>query len=184
MLITHDREKLIEVVKFFALHTKRLGKTKLFKLLYFLDFTHFRETGRSVTGMDYFAWKMGPVPVALFNEIESPGDEWERQVSFEPIPVQKGPMLKIESLSEFNRTHFSKRELRIMQALADQFKDSLAEEMIEATHLENSPWHQVFEVEGRRQAQIPYTMSLLAQDQELMGEAIHDRDEMLSALRT
>jgi hypothetical protein len=27
-----------------------------------VDFTHFRETGRSVTGLDYQAWKMGPVP--------------------------------------------------------------------------------------------------------------------------
>ncbi|MDP3816691.1 Panacea domain-containing protein [Pseudomonas sp.] len=183
MLITHNREKLIEVVKFFAQNTNRLGKIKLFKLLYFLDFTHFRDTGRSVTGMDYFAWKKGPVPVALFEEIEQPGDEWNGQVKFEPIKVKKGVMLTVDALSDFDRTHFSKRELKIMQALAEQFKNTLAEDMIEATHLENLPWHQVYEVQGRKQAQIPYTMSLLAQDAELMGEAIHDRDEMISALR-
>ena len=183
MLISHDREKLIEIVKFFAQQTKRLGKIKLFKLLYFLDFTHFRETGRSVTGMDYFAWKMGPVPVELFNEIEAPGDEWSGQVSFESIPVQKGTMLKVDALSDFDSTHFSRRELRIMQALADQFKNSIADEMVEATHLENLPWHQVFEVEGRKQAQIPYSMSLLKQDQELMEDVINDRAEMLSAIR-
>lgn len=183
MLITHDREKLIEIVKFFAQQTNRLGKVKLFKLLYFLDFTHFRETGRSVTGMDYFAWKMGPVPVELFEEIEAPGDEWSGHVSFESIHVQKGTMLKVDALSDFDSTHFSKRELRIMQTLADQFKNSIAEEMVEATHLENLPWHQVFEIEGRRQAQIPYSMSLLKQDKELMEGVIHDRDEMLSAIR-
>lgn len=183
MLITHEREKLIEIVKFFAQQTNRLGKVKLFKLLYFLDFTHFRDTGRSVTGMDYFAWKMGPVPVALFEEIETPSDEWSGQVSFESIAVAKGTMLKIDALSDFDRAHFSKRELRIMEALAEQFKDAKADDMIEATHLENSPWHQVFEVQNRRQAQIPYTMSLLSQDKDLMGEAIRDRDEMLTALR-
>ncbi|EQD73859.1 hypothetical protein B1A_04740, partial [mine drainage metagenome] len=64
MLISHEREKLINAIIFFAIHTRFLGKTKLFKLLYFLDFEHHKETGRSVTGMDYFAWKMGPVPVA------------------------------------------------------------------------------------------------------------------------
>lgn len=184
MLITHNREKLIEVVKFFAQKTNWLGKVKLFKLLYFLDFTHFRETGRSVTGMDYFAWKMGPVPVELYEEIEAPGDEWLGQVRFESIAVQKGTMLKVDALSGFDGTHFSKRELRIMQMLADQFKNAVADDMVEATHLENLPWHQVFEVEGRRQALIPYSMSLLKQDQELMAEAIQDRDQMLSALRT
>ncbi|MBB3103748.1 Panacea domain-containing protein [Azomonas macrocytogenes] len=184
MLISHDREKLIEVVKFFALNTKRLGKIKLCKLLYFLDFTHFKETGRSVTGMDYFAWKMGPVPVALYEEMESPGDEWSNQVSFESIQVRNGVMLKIDALDSFNSQHFSKRELRIMNALAEEFKDTQADDMIEATHLENLPWHQVFEVQGRRQAQIPYTMSLRAQDRELMSEAIRDREEMLAALRS
>lgn len=183
MLITHHREKLIEVVKFFAQNTNRLGKIKLFKLLYFLDFTHFRDTGRSVTGMDYFAWPKGPVPVELFNEIKRPGDEWAGQVKFQLIKVKKGEMLTVDSLSPFDGAHFSKRELRIMQALAAQFRDTLADDMIEATHLENLPWHQIYEVEGRRQEQIPYTMSLLRQDEELMAQSIRDRDEMLAALR-
>ena len=65
MLVTHEREKLIQAINFFATHTKRCGKVKLFKLLYFLDFEPFQPTGRSVTGQDYSAWPMGPVPVAL-----------------------------------------------------------------------------------------------------------------------
>ena len=34
---------------YFASNTRHCGKAKLFKLLHLLDFTHFRETGRSVT---------------------------------------------------------------------------------------------------------------------------------------
>ncbi|EQD63619.1 hypothetical protein B1B_06949, partial [mine drainage metagenome] len=41
------------------------------KLLYLLDFEHFRQTGYSVTGMEYHAWKMGPVPTDLFEEWEA-----------------------------------------------------------------------------------------------------------------
>lgn len=59
MLITHDREKLINTIIYFAIHVKKCGKIKLFKLLYFLDFEHYKQTGRSVTGLDYYAWKMG-----------------------------------------------------------------------------------------------------------------------------
>lgn len=52
MLTNHERQKLVEAVLYFATNVKKLGKVKLFKLLYFLDFEHFRDTGRSVTGMD------------------------------------------------------------------------------------------------------------------------------------
>jgi Antitoxin SocA-like, Panacea domain len=72
MLISRNREKLINVVVYFASNTRHCGKVKLFKLLYLLDFTHFRETGRSVTGLDYRAWKMGPVPLELMKS-EGPG---------------------------------------------------------------------------------------------------------------
>jgi hypothetical protein len=54
-LRNRDREKLIQAILYFALNTQHLGKTKLFKLLYLLDFDHFRHTGRSVTGMEYRA---------------------------------------------------------------------------------------------------------------------------------
>ena len=47
MIITHHREKLINAIIYFANNTKRCGKTKLLKLLYFLDFRHFKQTGKS-----------------------------------------------------------------------------------------------------------------------------------------
>lgn len=68
MLIARSRQKLIQAAVYFASNTQGCGKVKLFKLLYLLDFAHFRETGWSVTGLDYVAWKLGPVPVELAQE--------------------------------------------------------------------------------------------------------------------
>lgn len=51
MFVSSTREKLINAIVFFAANTRHCGKVKLFKLLYLLDFAHFRETGRSVTGL-------------------------------------------------------------------------------------------------------------------------------------
>lgn len=183
MIIEHEREKLIEAVKYFAQTTRKLGKVKLFKLLYFLDFTHFRDTGRPVTGLDYFAWKMGPVPKELFEELGQPGADWDGNCAFRTIKTHKGEMLTVNALSEFNPSHFSKRELRLMRELSIQFKDADSEHMVEETHLENLPWHQIFEVEGRKQAQIPYLMSLRKQDYELMLDSINDRELVVSRLR-
>ncbi|EQD27720.1 hypothetical protein B2A_15132, partial [mine drainage metagenome] len=87
MLITHEREKLLNAMVFFVSKTKHCGVTKLFKLLNFLDFEHYKQTGRSVTGLDYFAWDYGPVPTALFFEIkDKPKDDLNSFVRFESRP--------------------------------------------------------------------------------------------------
>ena len=138
MLISHEREKLLNAIIYFAKNTRFLGKTKLCKLLYFLDFEHFKETGRSVTGMDYFAWKMGPVPIALYEEIDMPEHDMAEKLEFIEKPTQYGkPMLVVEPIAEFDPSHFSHRELRILDDLAKEFGDTRADDMIEATHLEN-----------------------------------------------
>jgi uncharacterized phage-associated protein len=181
MLITHEREKLINAILFFAHNVRNLGKTKLFKLLYFLDFTHYQETGRSVTGMDYHAWKMGPVPVALTEEIDAPEPDLCEKIRFSEVPVRSGGvMLKVEALSPFDDTHFTRREIGIMKALAKEFCDARADEMVEATHLENLPWHKVYVEEGRRQQPIPYKYALKRQEEELLLPVIEERERMVA----
>jgi uncharacterized phage-associated protein len=122
MLITHKREKLLNAIIFFASNTHFLGKTKLFKLLFFLDFEHFKDTGRSVTGMDYFAWPMGPVPNSLATEIEKPEADMLSKIQFSKVPAGNAYRLAVAPLAKFDATHFSKRELRIMAKLAEEFK--------------------------------------------------------------
>ena len=75
MFVTHKREKLINAIIYFVRNTKHCHKLKLFKLLSFLDFEHYRQTGRSVTGLHYDAWPKGPVPSHLDEELEKPGSD-------------------------------------------------------------------------------------------------------------
>ena len=75
ILMDFSREKLINAIVFFLKTTKFCGKIKLFKLLYFLDFLHFKQTAMPVTGLRYYAWEMGPVPRDLFFELNNPGED-------------------------------------------------------------------------------------------------------------
>ena len=179
MLLSHEREKLINAIIFFANNTKFLGKTKLCKLLYFLDFEHFKVSGRSVTGMDYYAWKMGPVSVELYEKVEAPEPDMADKVEFVERPTRRGPMLTIRPLAAIDESLFSRRELRIMQSLADEYCDTLAEDMIEATHLENQPWHKIYVEEGKRQQMIPYELALRKQEAEEMLQVIGERVELV-----
>ena len=179
MLLSHDREKLINAIIFFASNTNFLGKTKLCKLLYFLDFEHFKDTGRSVTSMDYYAWKMGPVPVELYEEVESPEPDMAEKVEFVERPTKRGPMLTVRPLAAMDESLFSKREMRIMRILAEEYRDTVADNIIEATHLENQPWHQIYVEQGKRQQLIPYALALRKQEAEEMLHVIGERDALV-----
>ncbi|WP_433846918.1 Panacea domain-containing protein [Acinetobacter proteolyticus] len=184
MLINRDREKLLHAVAFFAENVDKCGKIKLFKLLYFLDFEHYKLTGRSVTGMDYFAWQMGPVPVELYDEISSPQPDMAEMLSFKEIPVYHGKntMLKVETKKDFDSSYFTKRELKIMHWLVDSYKKELADDMIEATHLENLPWHQIYNVENKKRELIPYELAFRKQEYEEMKKVAQAHLEVIQKL--
>lgn len=180
MLVSHDREKLIQAIIFFAQHTHCLGKTKLFKLLYFLDFEHFRQVGRPVTGLQYHAWKMGPVPEDLSEEVDEPEPDLAERVRFREIPVRNWLMLTVTARVQFDPSLFTKRELRLLSSLAEEYRDAVADDMIEATHVPGLPWHRVYVLEGRKREPIPYEYALSGEESVLMAEHVAERKDFLS----
>lgn len=164
MLVSHEREKMINAIIYFADHTRHLGKIKLFKLLYLLDFEHFRQTGRSVTGLDYHAWKFGPVPVALEQEWEEPEQDLAEAIRIEPEKVIDYVRETVAAQAKFDDSHFSKRELRIMAALVEQYRDELSHRMIDVTHAENGAWARVWNSGRGFDQPIDYALSLAEDD--------------------
>lgn len=160
MLITHEQEKAYNAIKYFSEHTAMCGKKKLFKLLYALDFEHFAKTGRSVTGYTYQAWEMGPVPVELNREIKN--NNAELLTSFDLKIEDAGPYGRVCFIPKtpFDAKMFSRRELAMLKDISIRFSDKTAKEMEDWTHQEGMPWHQVYEVEGRENAFIPFELEL------------------------
>jgi uncharacterized phage-associated protein len=181
MIITHEREKLLQAINFFVRGTRKCGEIKLFKLLYFLDFEHFKMTGRSVTELDYFAWKMGPVPVSLFEEIESPQPDMASTFHFEEKSIRNGTqtMLVVTPQKPFSNEHFTRRELELMDSLAKRYKDTEADDMIEATHLENLPWDHVFNKEGKKQQLIPYDLAIRPGERDSVRKIASEHQELI-----
>lgn len=181
MLIEHNREKLINAIIYFLGKTKFCGKTKLFKLLYYLDFMHFRETGKSVTGLDYFAWKFGPVPKNLADEFNAPGEDFNKSIS---IQSSNNNFVIMRPKQKFDDTFFTKRELNILENVAFIFREAKAEDMVEASHLPNHPWDKTINLKGEY-AQIDYILAIddteksLALDE--VKERLKDKEEIKKA---
>jgi len=183
MIIIHEREKLIQAINFFVRNTRKCGKVKLYKLLYFLDFEHFNATGRSVTGLTYNAWPKGPVPVSLHDEIDKPAKDMLEVLDFGKRTVGDGWMLAISPKAEFDDSKFSKRETTLLKNLAAEYKSKDADSMIEATHLENLPWDQIYNQQGRKQAEIPYSLAPRPDESDTIMRIAADRKELLEKLK-
>lgn len=183
--IPTSREKLIHAIIYFAAHTKMCQKTKLFKLLSFLDFEHYKETGRTVTGLEYYAWPKGPVPLELENEIQNPKLDLKSAVAFLPVQNDGGfDIRQIRAKISFDESLFSRRELRILEHVAFIFAEADAATMIDATHLPNEPWDITYNKMGMKQKKIDFKLALQNPNSitEERADEIAAEDEAMKAI--
>ena len=157
MLVSRQREKLLNALIYFCENVLYPGKTKLYKLLHYLDFLHYQETGRSVTGLDYYAWERGPVPVALHEELERPKPDFIEHLLKQAQSLKNDKTRQaLRARKQFRSELFSPFELELIRMLAKRHFRHSADEMSEGSHFETGLWHQVWEVEQRKQGKIPY----------------------------
>src|SRR5260221_4017224 len=152
LVVSRNREKLLNAIIYFLRETKHCHTLKLFKLLNFADFELFRQKGRTITGLEYQALPKGPVPTALFDEIKRGGEEDIRKVVglFEVNDDITDALLRrdLKPRAAFDKTWFTKRELKILERVAEFFRDLQAEDMSEFSHENKKPWSQIY-MEGK-----------------------------------
>ncbi|MGI9107673.1 MAG: type II toxin-antitoxin system antitoxin SocA domain-containing protein [Pyrinomonadaceae bacterium] len=184
MIVKHHKEKAYNAITYFLDHTILCNKKKIYKLLFLLDFEHFNQTGRNVTGYDYFAWKMGPVPTQLHEAIGSRDDEL---LEYFDIVEEEGSKHGFDATSlshkqPFESKYFSKREFALLESLVERFDMMSGGDMERFTHRKHTPWYRVWVEEGKRQEKIPYEYALdgLAEaDKETILDISHERKEFL-----
>ena len=135
-----NEKKYKNAVLFFAkkIQNGTLGKLKMMKLLYFLDFDFFEKYGRSVTGDKYLRFEHGPVPRM--------GEKILNEMTGKEIKITKCKMggglndqQHIEALKDFNVEVFTKEELLMLEEIASKWEKFNGAEMKNASHGE-APW--------------------------------------------
>lgn len=182
----YQKEKAFNAIIFFLEHTSMCNKKKTYKLLWCLDSEFFREIGRSVTGYQYFAWKMGPVPTELHEAIEACDPEFEEYFDIERTITKTYETITFISKKPFEEKYFSKKELELLHDIARRCDLMTGKEMEDLTHRPGTPWHRVWEVEGRKQAAIPYEYTLQGlseEERETVSDIAREREAFLENYR-
>jgi len=181
------RRKLLNAVLFFAKNTKHVNLTKLSKLLYFLDFTHFNQTGYPSIGLNYYAFQKGPVPRDFWLEIKD-GDvpeDFRGKVALIPRTDEFAPNYKemeIRAIKSPDLSIFTPRETKILDDLAFIFKEARAWEISEVSHLPKQPWDITKKKSGEN-CLIDYLLAIDEKSEISLDEARDSLKEHFEAIR-
>lgn len=135
-----NEKKYKNVVLFFANKIKNgtLGKLKMMKLLYFLDFDFFEKYGKSVTGDEYLRFANGPVP-RMAEKVLKQMNGADIKICSRKLCVGLNDQQHIEPLRGYDMSIFSREELMMMEEVADKWEKFSGTEMKNASHGE-APW--------------------------------------------
>lgn len=131
-------EKFSEMVIYFSDKISPF-KTKMNKLLFYADFLMFKQSCFSISGMRYKAIDMGPVPNNFQSIFEYLANEDEIDICNIEFPNgYVGVQFKARNDRKFNKELFTESELNIIKRVADIFKETSTNDIIQYSHLEEA----------------------------------------------
>jgi putative zinc finger/helix-turn-helix YgiT family protein len=138
---TPKLEKFAEMLVFFAERLQPF-KTKMNKLLFYADFAMHKQSAFSISGIRYKAIPMGPVP----NNYNSLYEYLANQDTFDIHSKQfsdggTGEQFILKSNRTFNEALFTTEEINILHLVAERFKNTSTQEIIDISHQEEG-WKQ------------------------------------------
>lgn len=139
-MVKINEKKYKNAIIFFAkkIQNGTLGKLKIMKLLYYLDFDFFERYGRPVTGDEYLRFEKGPVP-RMAEKILKEMSGNQIKITKRKVGVGYNDQMHIEALKDFDVNVFEKEEVLMLEEVASKWEKFTGAEMKTASHGE-APW--------------------------------------------
>ncbi len=172
--------RILSLLSFFTTQTNFCGRTKLAKLLFYCDWRHLKETGRTITGLSYLTYPFGPLPKNLNDALRDPSTPIGKYVSYNPESEGlKKPMVVKAS---FDKKLFTPFELKILDEAVFIFKDVSSKDMVKSSHWIDQPWTKT---RNGREVVVPIDekMAFFEKDAKITYEEYLERQEDLSDMR-
>lgn len=140
---TGYREMKMQKLLFMIIHfaeTVKPFKTRLNKLLFYSDFLNYKKTGFSISGCNYKAIELGPVPNGYDTLFEYFNRNQMIHIHYEIFPDREndGEQFLPNPDRSFDSELFDEIELQCLQFVTDYFKEMKTEELIEMSHKEKA----------------------------------------------
>jgi len=108
-------------------------KTKMNKVLFYIDFLAYREHGMAISGLSYQAIEFGPVPIR-WDRVYSAFDELEEQVKL----VKEQECTQLKANSKPDMSDFSQEEISIINTVCSRLKNMSSRDVTALSHKESA----------------------------------------------
>ncbi len=157
-----NEPKFEELVLYFAqrcVDDPRFGVTKLNKLLFFADFIAYANGGQSITGSEYVALKLGPVPA------NAQDVRWRMQHEGRIAIETRGWQQRIVALKEPDLGHFSPQDIATADHVCNELEKFNATQVSDLSHAFLG-WRAAYaeSLATGRQVRIPYSTVLVSNE--------------------
>ncbi|SDE88736.1 type II TA system antitoxin MqsA family protein [Chitinophaga filiformis] len=126
--------RLTEMIVFFASELKP-WKTQLNKLLFYADFYHYKKTAYSISGAEYYAIPMGPVPNNFNSIFEYVAQKEDVTICYHEFQEGRyGEEFLPREGRNFEARLFSKEELETLKAVKSALGRKQTKEIIDISH--------------------------------------------------
>lgn len=155
-------KKLKAILLYFYSNTDKryLGKVKLMKLFYFLDFVHVKKYGLPVTYDNYVHLEHGPIPSTIKNLVDQVEEDVHSAILADTITIlspSEGQLIHqvigSRELLDSELKLFSDTELDVLKEVCDRFGSKNTQATEAASHGE-APWRDTNQLQS-----IPYSLA-------------------------
>lgn len=127
-----DLDKVVEIINYLAQEVNKLQKVKLMKMLWYSDFSYYKLTNKSLTGLAYRALAMGAVPlgcegIVLLDGVKYNEIMYTDFIGYEFIPVPN-----------FQIKYLTKEEQKIIDGVISRFKHFTTQQIVDKMHEEEA----------------------------------------------
>lgn len=139
-----DKDKLGNAVVYIASHTNNLSKTKLLKLLYFMEEYSVRRFHTPFLGLPYEVWQAGPVAKDVFIDLSETPVILDGYIRKSIV----GNATYITAAKDFCDDEFSDNDILVMDEVLKKYGSMTAAELVNITHQQGTLWYKVAKEEN------------------------------------
>ena len=183
-----DYDKFANTVLFLLERCKRSpGLIALVKLVWYVDYWHYRHYLRSVTGGRYIALPMGPAPEQYDDLFARMCSDGILEMSKVPVYGRPKPKTRYHALKQPNMDSFRDTERLVLRHVVERLGHLSGEELVQKTHNEG-PWALVWDENEPSAKPIPQSLwrwsDNLPREEDLkLAQEYVQRPEVQGALR-
>lgn len=147
-LSASDRMKLGNTCVYMAQRIPNLSKTKLLKMLYFMEEYSVLRFNTPFLGLPFEVWQAGPVVKDVFVDLS------ENPVLLDGFVkrIQEDGATYVKPVAEFCDDEFSDNDIIVMDDIIKRYGNKTATELVQLTHKEGTPWWKIAKEHGLLEA--------------------------------